>query len=98
MLTSLLPTTVHGANKLLLLLLLKEVDSVGLRERVIYTLSVLIGLIRNELYKFVELKFEFFSFNTFDVSDILATSCTTEAQNTVIIITKRGWQCKAGRE
>ena len=28
----------------------------------------------------VELKFEFFSFNIFDVSDILAMSCTTEAQ------------------
>ena len=27
-------------------------------------------LIRNELQKFVELKFEFFSFNTFDVSQI----------------------------
>ena len=28
------------------------------------------GLIRNELKKFVELKCEFFSFNTFDVSQI----------------------------
>ena len=28
------------------------------------------SLIRNELQKFVELKFEFFSFNTFDVSQI----------------------------
>ena len=27
-------------------------------------------LIRNELQKFVELKFEFFTFNTFDVSQI----------------------------
>ena len=27
-------------------------------------------LIRNELQKFVELKFEFFSFNTFDFSQI----------------------------
>ena len=37
-------------------------------------------LIRNELKKFAELKFEFFSFNTFDTSDILSTSCTTEAK------------------
>ena len=37
-------------------------------------------LIRNGVEKLVELKFEFFRFNTFDVSDILATSCTTEVQ------------------
>ena len=32
------------------------------------------------MQKLVEVKFEIFSFNTFDVSDILATSCTTETQ------------------
>ena len=37
-------------------------------------------LIKNELQKLVELKFEYLSFNTFDLSDILVTSCTTEAQ------------------
>ena len=37
-------------------------------------------LIRNGVEKLLKLKFEFFSFNTFDVSDISATSCTTEAQ------------------
>ena len=48
-------------------------------------------LIRNELQKLVELKFEFFSFDTFDVSQmsLLATSCTTEAQNTVISFSRR---------
>ena len=37
-------------------------------------------LIRNELQKFVKLKFEFFSFKAFYVSDVLATSHTNEAQ------------------
>ena len=42
-------------------------------------------LIRNELQKLVELKFEFFSFNTFDcLADILATSCTTDQIHAVI--------------
>ena len=38
-------------------------------------------LIRNELQKFVEVKFKFFSFNTFwCLSDILAMSCTNKAK------------------
>ena len=46
-------------------------------------------LIRNEFQKFAELKFEFFSFNTFDVSDILATSSVNRGPNTVIAFSWR---------
>ena len=45
-------------------------------------------LIRNELLKFVELKFQFFSFDLFDVSDILATSYTAEAKMQLFIFLK----------
>ena len=36
--------------------------------------------IKNGVEKLDELRFEFFNFNTFDDSDILATSCTSVAQ------------------
>ena len=46
-------------------------------------------LIRNELQKFVELKFEFFSFNTFDVSEIFWQRVVQRGPNTVIAFSWR---------
>ena len=46
-------------------------------------------LIRNELQKLVELKFEFFSFNTFDVSQIFWQRLYNRGPNTVIAFSWR---------